>query len=208
VSRARAAAGLLATAALAGCGGAGAPARPPLLQVEVAQGPRAQDVATAFGLGDGRVATVAHVLDGRGVGATVLLVRDGRSTPVPARVLAVDERDDLALLTAPGVRARRPRSVDASTGAAVVLVLRAGRVRALPARVLRAVVAQIRTPDGRSVVRRPALELRVDVLPGDSGAPVVTRDGRLAGILFARSDSEPGVAFAVDASALSRLAPS
>jgi V8-like Glu-specific endopeptidase len=55
-------------------------------------------------------------------------------------------------------------------------------------------------------VRRPALELRVDVGPGDSGAPVVTPDGRVGGVVFARSNVRDHTAYAVAVSALgSRL---
>ena len=54
---------------------------------------------------------------------------------------------------------------------------------------------------------RPALELRADVAAGDSGAPVVTAGGRLAGVVFARSQHRAGVAYAVDASAVGPLLP-
>ena len=53
--------------------------------------------------------------------------------------------------------------------------------------------------------RRPALELRVDAGIGESGAPLTTRDGRVAGVLFARSRGRDATAYAVDAAALEPL---
>jgi S1-C subfamily serine protease len=156
-------------------------------------------VATAFALGPGRVVTVAHVLGRRRPGATIRLL-DGRR----ATIATVDERDDLAVLRVPGLEAARAR-LGAGQGSVVVLVVRNDRVRALPARIRRRILARIRTPDGRRVVRRRALELRVDVQQGDSGAPVVTTDGRVAGVVFAQSDLRDHTAYAVDARALADL---
>ena len=51
-----------------------------------------------------------------------------------------------------------------------------------------------RRPPGRP--RRPSLELAVDVAAGDSGAPVVDRDGRVVGVVYARS-TPPRPAYAV-----------
>jgi S1-C subfamily serine protease len=172
-------------------------APPLLLQVAVQRGaPGAEDVATGFALGDGRAVTVAHVLDGHAVGSEVRV----RSPGGPARaatVVAIDQRSDLALLRVPGLRAPEARTA-AGRGRAIVLTLdaaRAGRVR-------RPIVARILTPDGSRVVRRPSLELRVRIGAGDSGAPVLTPDGRVAGVVFARSDRRPDTAYAVEATLL------
>jgi S1-C subfamily serine protease len=48
--------------------------------------------------------------------------------------------------------------------------------------------------------KRPVLELRSEVAPGDSGAPVVAPSGRVVGVVFAKSRSRPGRAWAIDAS--------
>jgi hypothetical protein len=53
---------------------------------------------------------------------------------------------------------------------------------------------------------RPALELAASPAAGDSGAPVL-QDGRIAGVVFARSSARAGVAYAVDASVLEGLLP-
>ena len=128
----------------------------------------------------GVVVTVAHVLGDEPITA------DGR----PATVARVDRRSDLALLRVPGVRGDAPR-FGGSDGTSVL-----GR----PAPIVRRIRASV---DGGP--RRPALELRAEVAVGDSGAPVLTRSGRVAGVVFARSRAREGVAYAVDASAVAAL---
>jgi V8-like Glu-specific endopeptidase len=54
-------------------------------------------------------------------------------------------------------------------------------------------------------VTRPALELAARVVAGDSGAPVVSRSGVLAGVIFAASSRHPDTAYAIDAKAVTRL---
>ncbi len=160
---------------------AAAPPRPP--QVVAVSVGRA-DTAKGFVVGPGRVVTVAHVLDGAGD-----VIVDGRRATVVRR----DDRLDLAVLAVPGVDGAPVRV--AAGGTRVVV---GGR----PARVVRRITARV---DGAAA--RPALELRADVAPGDSGAPVVTAAGRLAGVVFARSRDRAGVAYAVDASAVGALLP-
>src|SRR4051794_26268993 len=94
---------------VAGCGGGGGggPARPaaraPALVRVVAGEGAARDVATGVVVGDGRVLTVAHALDGaRRVRVAVPGAGDRR-----ARVLARSARLDVVLLAVDGVSAPR-----------------------------------------------------------------------------------------------------
>jgi hypothetical protein len=93
-------------------------------------------------------------------------------------VLRRDDRLDLALLSVPGVRGDAPELA-----------------RSDP-RIVRRADASV---DG-SGWKRPVLELRIEVEHGDSGAPVLTPSGRVIGVVFARSRSRPGRAWAIDAS--------
>ena len=90
----------------------------------------------------------------------------------------------------PASRARR-RGSGGGDGASLL-----GR----PATVVRHVHASV---DGGP--RRPALVLRARVTVGDSGAPVLTDSGRVAGVLFARSRTRASTAYAVDAAAVAEL---
>jgi S1-C subfamily serine protease len=105
---------------------------------------------------------------------------DGR----PATVVRRDERLDLAVLAAP---VDGPRARFGGTSRDVV--------RHANARV-----------DG-SPWRRPVLELRTEVEVGDSGTPVLSADGRVAGVVFARSNERRGRAWAVDGNAIVDLLP-
>jgi hypothetical protein len=154
------------------------PRAPEVVDVRVAH-----DRAHGFVAGDGLVVTVAHVLDD--AGAPVLV--NGRS----ATVVRLDRVSDLALLRVPGAEGEAPRLGGGSGGASLL-----GR----PATVLRHVNANV---DGGP--RRPALVLRARVTAGDSGAPVLTDSGRVAGVLFARSRTRVSTAYALDATAVAGL---
>ena len=169
-------AALAAAALLAPAVAAAPPPAPRAVTVAVGD-----DRATGFVAGDGLVVTVAHVLDG---GEPV--TADGR----PAAVARLDRGDDLALLRVPGVRGEPPR-LGGGDGTTLD-----GR----PAPVVRRVRASV---DGGP--RRPALVLAAAVGAGDSGAPLLTASGRVAGVVFARSRTRAHTAYAVDASAVRAL---
>lgn len=197
----RAASCLLALAALAaGCAeqSASPPAGEPRVVAVLGAG---SERAAGFAVASGRVVTVAHALEG---GAAVR-VQAGR-TQRPARILRVDRRADLALLAVPGLSASTSRTATAGAEEGVrVLVLRGGRLAARPAIVRRAIDARVSAPGAGRPLRRPALELEARTRAGDSGAPVVTDGGEVAGVLFARSRNEADTAYAVDARALAGL---
>jgi hypothetical protein len=164
---------LVAIAALvvAGCGAQA----PRVVGVRVATGPLSSEHATAVAIGAARVLTVAHVL--RGDDPVFIAGRR-------ARVVRVDRRLDLAILAVPGVRGGVTWGVAHAGERVTVQALR----RPLSARVRRVITANV---DGNV---RPALELAANLLPGDSGAPVLA-DGRVLGVVFA--SGREGIAYAV-----------
>jgi hypothetical protein len=183
------------------------PGPPKLLRVT-----SGSEIATGFAVGGDTIVTVAHV-----VGGTVALHgRRAYGTVAvqghPARVLRLDRRTDLALLSVPGLASHgglATRGVDIDAAGAGdrlhLLRLRSRRTSSLSVRVRRAIVAHVRTAGSPLAVTRPALELATRVAPGDSGAPVFSSSGALAGVVFATSSSREGTAYAVDASAVARL---
>jgi S1-C subfamily serine protease len=199
-ARRRAAAwALVAALALAAAGlGRGPeepPPPPPIVSVLVAGA--AADSATGFVAGRRRVVTVAHVLDSGGR----VVVRGAGRERLGARVVRVDHGNDLALLAVDddvtGLRA--PRAAHTR-----VLSAEGGRLRALETDVRRRIRARVGDLAG-SLYTRDALELAADVAGGDSGSPVIGVDGRLLGVVFARSERRPHVAYATDAAAVARL---
>jgi S1-C subfamily serine protease len=195
------------TAALLRTGGEAATRPPAIAPLPPASGPHARvfaplrvssghGIATGFALGDGRVVTVAHVVDGP------VTVRGRR-----VRVLRLDRRSDLALLSAPSRSSSGvPGLASARNGEHLrVLRLRDGARSSLSVHVRRSIVAHVSAPGAARAVVRPALELSARVTPGDSGAPVVTDSGALAGVVFASSRNRRDTAYAVDASALAEL---
>jgi S1-C subfamily serine protease len=157
--------------------------------------------ATGFAVASGRVVTVAHAVEG----VPRVRVRAGGRWR-RARVLRVDRRADLALLAVTGLRGGAPRTTTAGNEEGVrVLVLRDGRPAARRARVRRAIDARVAAPGQEQALRRPALELEARTRAGDSGAPVVSQDGDVMGVIFARSRNRADIAYAVDARALDEL---
>jgi S1-C subfamily serine protease len=185
---------LAACAVLAGgCGTASEPPR--VVRVSVATGGLVPEIATGVATGDDRVLTVAHALSGRHA-----IEVAGR----PARVVRLDRRLDLALLEVPGLRARALR-LGGDARRVSIRVIRGRRPTTVAGSIRRHVLIRWRDQPGDPPHERPGLQLAAAIDPGDSGAPVVDRRGRLLGVLYARSDEPDGTAWAVDASAVRGL---
>jgi len=181
-------------ALLAGGCGTAAPDHPPqVLAVTVRTGGLVPQTATGVATGGDRVLTVAHVLTG---GHAVAV--GGR----PARIVRLDRRLDLAVLAVPGLRAARVRLGGGEARRVGIVVLRDRVARTLAGRIRRRVIVHWREQPADPPRDRPGLELAASVEPGDSGGPVVDRDGRLLGVLYARSSDAGDTAWAVDAAAV------
>ncbi len=195
---------MLAAAAVAVAGTAAAvvarpgPDPPQVVAISVRPAAGPAEEATGVVLGPGRVLTVAHVLAAGGRVA----VRGPDGAVRPASVLRTDPGLDLAVLGVRGIGGDSPSVADAATSARI-LVTRDGAVRSLRATVRRRVTARLVDQAGRP--RRPSLELAAAVRSGDSGAPVVSGDGRIVGIVYARSTRRAGTAYAVRGPGLRRL---
>lgn len=142
------------------------------------------------------VLTSAHVVKG----ARSITVTRG-DTRATATVVAFDPEMDLAHLAVEDLTAPHPWPVDSASieggESGSVYVVRADRVVTLPVTIVRRI--NIRTEDiyieGETL--RPGYELRVDIDPGDSGGAVVV-DGRVVGVVWARSRRNTERAYAID----------
>jgi S1-C subfamily serine protease len=133
---------------------------------------------------DGLVLTVAHAV----AGEDDIVVSTGDGRDLAADVVAIDTERDAAILRVEHL-GLDPLARRAAEGGERVqlLVIDDGRVLAHPAEVRRRIM--IRTSDiyrdGEHL--RPGLEVAGEVEAGDSGGGVVGEDGRLVGIVWARS---------------------
>ncbi len=154
---------------------------------------------SAFVVSEGHVLTNAHVV--AGADALELVTRDGT---VPAAVVYLDEQTDLAMLYAPELEEAPLQFADGAMDPDDDVVvagypyggdytLAAGRV---------ASVGVVSGPNFRQdgTVSREVLALRANVVPGNSGGPLLTPSGTVAGVVFASAadNSEVGYALTVN----------
>ncbi|CAL9314587.1 MarP family serine protease [Streptomyces sp. SudanB182_2057] len=153
-----------------------------------------------------RVLTNAHVV--AGIDRPGVRV-GGAGRTYPARVVLFDPGRDVAVLYVPGLRAPALRfAPDAGRGdpAVVAGYPEAGGLDLRAATVtdrVRAVGPDIY--DERTVTR-DVYAIRSEVLPGNSGGPLLTRDGRVLGMIFARSASDAGTGYVLTAGELTGVA--
>ncbi|HTW21435.1 MAG TPA: MarP family serine protease [Mycobacteriales bacterium] len=153
---------------------------------------------SGFLYGPNRVMTNAHVV--AGVGSPKVITADGRQ--LSATVVLYDPERDVAVLDVPGLNGT-PLSFAGPVGrgkSAIVLgypengpfTARAARVRG---------VQDARGPDiyqDREVTRQ-IYSLYSTVLPGNSGGPLITPAGRVAGVVFAAAVGDPRTGYALTA---------
>lgn len=167
-----------------------------LVQV-VASGCISREVATGFIVQPGVVITVAHALRD-----TKLITVDGR----PAKVLALDERMDAALLRIDESPERFAEFAEPVLSTDVsVLRWQRNRTQRLAAMVT--TVAPIEYTDLRlnTTWLRQGFLINQESRAGDSGAPVVDDTGRVVGMLFASRLDGQVQGFALAASEMQTL---
>jgi S1-C subfamily serine protease len=156
---------------------------------------------TGFFYAPGRLMTNAHVV----AGVTRPEVEVGGST-VTASVVLYDSDLDVAVLALPETGAfplAFDTQVEPRDPVAVLgypedgpYDVQSGRVRS---------EQRLRSPDiyGEGTVLRQVISLRALIRPGNSGGPVVTSAGDVAGMVFAASVSDPDTGYALTAEQLS-----
>ena len=147
---------------------------------------------------EGLVVTNAHVV----AGARQVTVT-GKQGRLQADVVAFDPQRDLAVLSVPELSAPALRlGGDLSHGdaAAAAGFPMGGPYRVDAARVRGMLSARGDDIYGRSRVVRQVYSLRVDIRPGNSGGPLLSPDGSVSGVVFARSldDDDTGYALTLE----------
>ncbi len=147
-----------------------------------------------------RVVTNAHVVAGM-ESANIQVGGTGRT--MRGQVVVFDPARDLAVLAVPGMQAPAlPQGPDLRQGDQGVVAgfPLDGPLRLDPARVRQTIVAVGSDIYGRPGVSREVYSLFTRVEPGNSGGPLLTPDGAVAGVVFAKSvdDEQTGYALTLD----------
>ncbi|HEV7194439.1 MAG TPA: MarP family serine protease [Pedococcus sp.] len=148
----------------------------------------------------GRVVTNAHVVAGM-PSATLRIHGTGRS--YTGRVVIFDPRRDLAVLAVPGLPAdplRQGPDLQRGQSGVVAGFPLDGPYRLDAARVRDVVQARGSDIYGQQSTSREVYSLYAQVRPGNSGGPLLSTDGRVVGVIFAKSldDSQTGYALTMD----------
>jgi S1-C subfamily serine protease len=150
---------------------------------------------SGFPVGNGFIVTNAHVVSG--TSSHSITRPDG--TQLHAEVVFFDPERDVAVLYAPDYSGPSVEFGPASrgTGGAVI-----GYPGGLSEQVVPAVVDGTINAEGRDIynenfITRQIFVLQAKVRPGNSGGPLIDLQGRVLGMVFATSASDPSQAYAL-----------
>ena len=154
---------------------------------------------SGFIVGTGLVATNAHVV----AGIKKPYIQDANGTHT-ASVIWFDPNLDFAVLRASNLEGASLMFAGSGskvgTPAAVLGYPGGGSFLARPAAVSDSFVARGRNIYGRGVTSREVYELQADIIPGNSGGPVIGVDGSVIGVVFAQSTAYQHVGYALTTS--------
>jgi S1-C subfamily serine protease len=143
----------------------------------------------------GLVVTNAHVVAGET--DTTVLTDDNRE--LDAEVVAFETSRDIAVLRVEGLDAPPLRRADGDVGDAGAVYGHPGgaQLRVAPARIAQEIIATGTDIYRTSKSRRRVYILAARLAAGDSGAPLVNRQGAVIGVAFAIDPARKGRAYAV-----------
>ncbi|MER7410297.1 MULTISPECIES: MarP family serine protease [Streptomyces] len=162
-------------------------------------GGRQGQEGSGFVYARGHVMTNAHVV--AGVDEPSVRV-GGTGRPYEARVVLFDPGKDIAVLNVPGLPAPALEFAgDASRGDPGVVAgyPENGGLDLRAAAIAERTTARGQDIYGSSLTSRDIYAIRSQVRPGNSGGPLLTPDGRVSGLVFARSTSDAGLGYALTA---------
>ncbi len=152
-----------------------------------------------------RIVTNAHVVAGS---TDVIVQMGGTGPPLDTRVVAFDPDLDLAILDVPALTApalERAENLSTDAPAVVAGYPLGGPYRADAARNRGEIRALGEDIYGGKGVNRGVYSLYASAKPGNSGGPLLTTDGRVAGTIFARSLIDANTAYALTDAATDTL---
>jgi len=160
---------------------------------------------TGFVVAPGRIVTNAHVV--AGVDTPVVQVPGDEARE--GRVVYFDPIDDLAVLAVDELAAAPlPRGTTLAPGASAVVqgYPLGGPFRMVGAGVVSTGTAPVPDIYDASVAPREIYALAAEVLPGNSGGPLLTSDGVVAGVVFGRGEDGAGRGYALTMAELDPVA--
>jgi len=164
-------------------------------------------VGSGFVYATDRVLTNAHVVAGA---PSARVVIPGDPTRYDATVVAIDSRIDLAVLHVPGLPAPplefAGRLPDTGDSAVVAGFPGGGDLVAESARIRARIDARGEDIYGRSGVVREVYSFRGNVVPGNSGGPLLSPRGRVFGVVFAAGLGEADTGYAITAAQAAEVA--
>ncbi|HET7059856.1 MAG TPA: MarP family serine protease [Candidatus Saccharimonadales bacterium] len=151
---------------------------------------------SGFVAGSNLVATNAHVV----AGIRHPYVEDGNGTH-SSTVIWFDPDLDFAVLRVSNLEGHSlvvaDHRVGVGTPAAVLGYPGGGGFKAGPAAVSNQFTASGRDIYGQGDTLRQVYELQADIIPGNSGGPLVAKDGTVIGVIFAESTDYPHTGYAL-----------
>lgn len=155
----------------------------------------AQLSGTGFVVAEDLVVTNAHVLAGVGTPRVELPGESARD----GEIVYFDPVDDLAVIAVDVDAEPLPLADDLTPGSAAVVqgYPHGGPFRTVPAGI--AAAGPMLVPDiyGESSAQRGVYALQARVEPGNSGGPLLTESGEVAGVVFARDEVRTDVGYAM-----------
>ena len=147
--------------------------------------------------------TAAHVVAGED---DTTIEIPGRPRPYPARVIAFNAHDDIAVLQVSSTSARPLRTAPPRRGAAVAILgyPENGALSATPGRIGDTAAVITRDAYGRGPVTRTITAVAAAVQHGNSGGPAVDARGRVETTIFAARVGEPPVGYGVPTDTVER----
>jgi S1-C subfamily serine protease len=155
---------------------------------------------TGFVFADRRVMTNAHVVGG--VDEPTVQI-GGKGRLYDATVVLYDWQRDIAVLDVPNLNAPALKfaSTDATSGSSAIVAgfPENGSYDVRPARVRARIPANGPDIYHRGTVNRDVYSLYATVRQGNSGGPLLTPDGKVYGVVFAKSLDDPDTGYALTA---------
>jgi len=150
---------------------------------------------SGFPVSSGLIVTNAHVVSG----TTDHRIQTADGTVLPASVIYFDPEVDIAILRVPGFAGPSLELAQGGRGTtgAVIGYPGGGPERVEPAIIDGAINAEGRDIYSANLVTRQIYVLQSHVRPGNSGGPIVDLQGRVLGVVFATSASQPDQAYAL-----------